>query len=399
MTTLFPAMLLAAALGAAPTADIQTAAGGVESGTLLEIRDDALAVETAKGRVSLKLDEITGITVKEPKPAAAAQAAVWIELTDGSSLAGAAFSTEGDKAKLKLSSDGDLEIPVQAIRWVRFQPHADAAARQWSELLEQDNRVDRLIVKKGDALNYHKGAVGKIDEETIQFELDGEKLPVKRAKVYAVVFHQVEGREPPAAKCMIADAAGMTWAAQSIAVANNEVSWTTPTGLKLTRPLASLVRLDFSQGKVVYLSDLKPESVDWLPYFSIGKELPSRTAFYAPRQDKALGAGPLQVGGQRYKKGLAIHSRTTLVYRLPDRFGRFVAIAGIDDRVRPRGNVQLTVRGDDRELFSETISGSDGPKPLDLDVSGVRRLTIVVDFGEDLDIADHLDLCEARFIK
>ena len=88
-----------------------------------------------------------------------------------------------------------------------------------------------------------------------------------------------------------------------------------------------------------------------------------------------------------------------MVYRLPGRFGRFKAIVGIDDSVRPNGNVRLVISGDDRVLLEATIDGSDEPKPVDLDISGVRRLRILVDFGQRLDVADHLDLCEARIVK
>jgi hypothetical protein len=36
---------------------------------------------------------------------------------------------------------------------------------------------------------------------------------------------------------------------------------------------------------------------------------------------------------------------------------------------------------------------------LDLDVGGVRRLSIVADFSETFDVGDQLLLCEAKVIK
>ena len=51
------------------------------------------------------------------------------------------------------------------------------------------------------------------------------------------------------------------------------------------------------------------------------------------------------------------------------------------------------------ELYRQAISGRDQPRTLDLDISGIRRLRILVDFGERLDIADHLHLCNARILK
>ena len=94
-----------------------------------------------------------------------------------------------------------------------------------------------------------------------------------------------------------------------------------------------------------------------------------------------------------------MRSRTELIYRLTDKFRAFHALVGIDDRVRDRGNVDLRILGDNKELFSKRITGRDDPLPIALDIQGVRRLTIVVDFGEESDIADHLNLCNARITK
>jgi hypothetical protein len=88
-----------------------------------------------------------------------------------------------------------------------------------------------------------------------------------------------------------------------------------------------------------------------------------------------------------------------VVYRLPDRFHRFKAVAGIDDRVHPRGSVHLVIRGDDRVLFEADVAGTDVPRNLDLDVTGVRRLSILVDFARELNVGDQLLLCDARVIK
>jgi hypothetical protein len=59
----------------------------------------------------------------------------------------------------------------------------------------------------------------------------------------------------------------------------------------------------------------------------------------------------------------------------------------------------FVIRGDDRVLLDQVIKGSDPPLEIDLDIVGVRRLAILVDFGDNQDIADHLDLCEARVVK
>ena len=50
-------------------------------------------------------------------------------------------------------------------------------------------------------------------------------------------------------------------------------------------------------------------------------------------------------------------------------------------------------------LWEYTIDGDQPPVPVDLDVEGIRRLRILVDYGDDGDVADRLYLCEARVTK
>jgi hypothetical protein len=150
---------------------------------------------------------------------------------------------------------------------------------------------------------------------------------------------------------------------------------------------------------LTYLGDLKPESIEWTPFFDLGKESPALARFLGPRFDRGRESEIMRLDDKSYKKGVSLTSRTKLVYRLPAGSKRFRALAGIDDAVGNLGSVQLVIQGDGRQLYSGKLTGSDAAVDLDLDLAGVRRLTVFVDFGEDMDIADHLNLCEARIVK
>jgi hypothetical protein len=178
-----------------------------------------------------------------------------------------------------------------------------------------------------------------------------------------------------------------------------KLQWTTPAGVTVSQPCDDIARIDFSAGKLRYLSDLKPDAVAWTPFFGGNEPLPAMKQFYAPRFDRGFDSPVLRLGSVEYGKGIALHSRTELVYRLPERFSRFQAVAGIADSVRPGGKVRLVVRGDDKVLFESNFTGSDAPRPIDVAVTGVRRLTILVDFGDGLHKGDHLLLCNARVSK
>jgi len=121
--------------------------------------------------------------------------------------------------------------------------------------------------------------------------------------------------------------------------------------------------------------------------------------FNGPEGQAFDGGKRLVLGGRSYERGLSFRSRTSVVYRLPKDGRRFLASVGIDDRAGDTGNVRLVISGDNRTLFDETVDGGQTPVELSLDVAGIRRLTILVDYGEGLDIGDFLNLCNARITK
>jgi len=382
-----------------PAVEVQTLDGRVIAGSIIEFNADRITVDTAGGPVSLEIERLAALSAASTQDRSSRQPGVWVELADGSSLVGAGYTACGGQARIILLGGEVLQLPGGDVTAVRFQPHSEAIAAEWSRCLEAATDSDLLVVRRGESIDYHRGVLGDVTETAVHFELDGEVLLVKRAKVYGLVYCQAAGRDLGEPVCRVTDTDGSTWAVRSIELAGRELRWITLLGLEITRPPAAVAGIDFSQGKIVYLSDLEPESIQWTPYFGTGEEAEALAKLFSPREDQSLQSGPLELDGKPYRKGLALHSRSSLVYRLPGRFRRFKATVGIDDRVRPRGNAVLVIRGDDQVLLETTVAGTDPPKPVDLDIGGVRRLTILVDFGEDLDVADHVDLCEARIVK
>lgn len=416
-------LLLAVTLtAAAPQVDVQTLDGRTLTGSLAELDAKRLTLETSDGRVSLAAGELLDVTFQGLPAGANLTPQVWVELEDGSSLTGVEFVVRGGMAQIKLCDGSAVELPTAGLATVRWKEPLEQMAQEWSRIVGMERTTDLLVVGSGEVIDYHKGVLGDVSASTVNFELEGELLPVRLSKVCGLAYYHPPGDAPPEAICRISDLSGSSWSVRTLELAlpsaghseapsshreemeipsrmAGQLTWTTPGGLKRTQPPSTIRRIDFSHGKIIFLSDLKPESVTFTPYFGGGKALPLLTKFFALREDRNLRSGPLQLEKREYKKGLALHSRTKVVYRLPGRFSRFQATVGIDDAVRPRGNVRLVIYGDDRVLLESTVTGADPPQPVDLDLSGVRRISILADFGEAMDVADHLDLCEARILK
>ena len=396
MNGIFLALLLTSA---APSFEAATLDGHTVVGPIIELTPKRLTIATKKGRVLILTATLLTVSPEKKVKSAAGNPDVIVELADGSVIRARQYVAGGSRARITLAGGEVVEAPAGMVRTVLCgSPQTDALQSDWSRLTSMKADADLLIVRNGNGLDYHKGILHDVTEDAVRFDLDGKVLLAKRSKLLGFAYHHGAPAEMPPAICRITDAAGSLWPVRSLALADR-LQWTTPAGLTVSQPCDNIARIDFSAGNVLYLSDLKPDSIAWTPYFSGREPLPAMKQFYAPRFDRGIDSPVLRLGNVDYRKGLALHSRTELVYRLPERFSRFLAVAGIADAVRPGGKVRLVVRGDDKVLFEAVFAGSDAPRPIDLDVTGVRRLTVLVDFDDGLSRGDHLLLCNARVSK
>jgi hypothetical protein len=380
--------------------EVQTIDGKSLAGSVAELTAERVVLDAAGGRQSFQTGQLTGLSIGEPAGSSARPKA-WIALVDGSSLLADEYTVRSARATLVLSGSGQsLDVATTEITDVRFPPQNDAVAAEWLRIVSRTADGDRLVVHKGSAIDDHQGILRDVTEAEVHFEVDGDVLPIKRARVSGLIYYHATRPKLPEILCHLSDVDGARWSVQAMRLIDGNLQWTTPTGLTVSRPLAQIKRIDFSGGgKVVYLSDLRPESVAWTPYFRPDNDLPILNEFYAPRPDRTLEMLPLSLGGKQYRKGIAVHSRTEMTYRLPDHFRRFQMVVGIDDHLRPQGSMRLVIRGDDRVLWEATLTGAGDPLPVDIDVSGVRRLSLLADFAGALGVGDHLLLCEAKVIK
>ena len=117
------------------------------------------------------------------------------------------------------------------------------------------------------------------------------------------------------------------------------------------------------------------------------------------RRDRDLDGEPLRLGGIWRQRGLSVHSAATMSWQLTQPVVRLRAELGIADAVAPEGDCVVVLASDRGELGRYRLRGTERPIPLDLDLSGARRLTLVVELGERYDIGDHVVLADAALIR
>jgi hypothetical protein len=336
-----------------------------------------------------------------PATAPSALMTIWVELVDGSQLLASRYQVTDGSARIRLINGQELEVRTRSIRSVRFRDHSatPAIARQWQEIAQAKHSGDVIIIRRQESLDFLEGTLVEIDDDTVGFEFDGDKIQVNRQRLDGLVYYHPLARQLPERVCQLIDVSGSRWMVRALALDDGKIEWTSPAGVKLSIPVEQLGKLDFSSGNTVWLSDLEPEFSQRRPYVASRLPPSSLERLFGPRRDVGMTGGPLVLDGETYSRGIAMTSRTEMVYRLTEDFRHFHAMVGIDDAVRDAGHVELVISGDDRVLLSRTVTGREQAFPIELDVAGVRRLKILVDFGEQMDIADHLNLCDARLTK
>ena len=377
---------------------VEKVGGEQLEGSLAEWQSGRVVIDTAAAQVTLAAAELTAVRFVYESGSAPSEWPVVVELADGSTLAGIDYQAQGRWASVEVPQV--VQLPLASVAAVHWRGAAEAAERQWTAIRRQDLASDLLVIRKGDALDYLNGIVGDVTATAVRFQFDGEAIPVRRAKVAGIVYYRRGKTVPAADSALRVMGPGATAIeAAGVALAPNGLVVTTADGTELTLPDGYVRVVDFSIGRSRYLSDLAAETSEWTPFFGAPPDAVLLGPFGGPRNDRSLAGGPLQVGGKTYDKGLALRSRTVVTYRLPRGFRQFTCVAGLDDRAGRQGHVRLLVRGDNADLLDVDLGGQDEPLPVSIDISGRRRLTIVVDYGDNMDVADHLDLCDAKISK
>jgi hypothetical protein len=411
--TLCHALLLAFALDL-PTAEVDNLKGRGDyrrdfdeydrhTGELVELNDTSVVLK--KGDSSRKVPLADVLEIRFPAaPPPDASTGARIALLDGTKLTLREFSISGDYARCE-TAFGIFSVPVTRLLHVRFGISTARLDETWNGLLARESKNDLLVVRKEDALDFLAGVTGDVGEK-IGFLLDGDEVPVPREKAFGIIFHR---RAPNIPKTLyqvrltggdILETTRLSWDGKQLTVR-------LAAGTELALPAALVSAIDFRPGKIKHLSELEPRDVKYVPFFDIISEY---------RRDRSLDGTPLALSGKTFSRGLAIHSKTTLRYRIAGEFTRFLAVAGIDDTVSRLGivdedakpkiderarsaYVRLVISGDGKPLFNSIVKGGDPPRVVDLDMTGIRDLEILVDYGNDNPIADHLDLADAKLVK
>ena len=384
-------LLLSVLTAATPQVEVISLQSEPRVGEWRGLADGRVTISQAGQDVSVPLSEVLevrfrGESARLDKPAAI------VALWDGSTLGGTQISIANKKAELLSPVVAQLALPQSEVASIRFADRFSSVDEQWAKLADRELKSDLLVIRKEDVLDYLDGVFVELNDTSVKFLIDGEEVSVKREKVCGLLFARRQGVASKAAPVRLELSNGDVLMAASLASSADGLQAKLLAKADVSLRLEQIKTIDLSQGKLRYLSQMDPREVKYTPYFDITWEY---------RRDTNMDGGPLRLGNKVYSRGLCIHSKSLLKYRLGGEYRRLQAVVGIDHLVASNGygDCRLVISGDGKTLFQADVKAKDSPRPVDLDVANVVNLEVLVDFGGNLDISDHLDLADAKLVK
>jgi len=285
-----------------------------------------------------------------------------------------------------------LNVPLAQVAGVLFQPGSDTVARDrfLITIASTEAESERLFLANGDEL---RGTIVELSPDKVEFEAKVGVLEVELAKVAAVAFDPAlrEGTDAKSTGVMVGLSDGTRLHVASLTAddktatlhLDEETIWHVDT--------SEIVWLLPARANVTWLSDLEPASYRHLPFLDLA---------WPYQLDRAVAGGLLRSGGQLYLKGVGLHSTARLSWDLDQPWRRFEADLALDDSAGKRGSVVFRVFTDGKEAYaSPVVRGGEPPQPISVDVSGAKRLSLIVDFADRGDELDHADWLNARLVR
>jgi hypothetical protein len=99
-----------------------------------------------------------------------------------------------------------------------------------------------------------------------------------------------------------------------------------------------------------------------------------------PLQDKNIMGGDLNMNGTVFPQGIGTHSPSQISFDLQGKINRFSCLAGLDLNGKTSKGVFLSLQADGKEIFkSQKLDAAQNPLPIDVSVTGVKKLILVAD--------------------
>ncbi len=373
------------------------ASGQSLTGTLQEITSRSVLLKTTAAESTDWRDVALLRFNDHSKPMEPRGAAIW--LANGDRLIAGGTSIDNERlfaAWLRFPDWPTISLPLESVRGCSLELPASRVAcdeiTQW--ILNRKEARDELRLLNGDTF---AGELESWHEGEFQLKAATGNLVVKSNDVLHIGFNpDLLARSESKELCWLVsltDGSRVTVIASQSEFKADVLKATHVTGVVWDIPLAEVCELRVLRGRVTWLSDLKPLDFQHTPFLTGSRPWPLRL-------DQSVAGGPLRLNGREFPKGLGMHSRSIATFELNGRYRSFRAIVGLNGTTTGTGTAECSIEVDGRRVWSEPRlqRGRAIEVSLPNELIKAKRLTLLVDFGEQGDMQDHVNWCDAMLL-
>ena len=365
---------------------IQWIDGSITSATIESVSADGV-VSGDGVPVNTKLEKIVAYQTEAP---AIAAGAVEVLIAGQGKLFTNGIEIQDAVASISSTSGAAMQVPLDLIQAVVFK-RTQLVSKQ---LADRSDSADSVIVDTPDGEKVVAGIFEGLAEGKLGLNFNGKSRKISVEKINAVSLADLGLNMASGTMVELND--GSVLNGQIVDVEGTTLTFAVTSNHSLQIPWEVVARLEVQSDNLVYLSNLEPIAVQQQSIFA-----PQRTW----QRDRSIESNPIRLSTagssspQTFRKGIGTHSYCKLEFANTNEFERFQTIAGIDAETNGRGDCQMSVYADGIKLWSQRITGQTPPESVDVDITGMAKVTLVVEPGEQFDLADHANWADAKFVK
>ncbi len=397
--TIFPTLCLTLLFGAnlcfaQETVTVETISGQTVGGTLQSVAEDGSLI--GAGFDGINIEQVLSIATNRESKSPPSNT-VQLQLVDGGQLSVLAPTIDGETIRFQPTAAKLDSISIQSVRAIVFRD-SDLIREAISQPATDK---DTVIVDRGESLAQVSGVLEALDTDKLQLNFNGKSRPIKSEKIAAVVIADL-GLSPPQgtfATLALTDGSTIRGVLDLIDATSVSLTLTGKQTIRVAREF--LIRLDIDSDSIAFLSSMNPIEVRQQPQFTVARQW---------RRNLSVEGNPIRLpvasseseGArqiQKFDNGIGTSSFSRLVFENTKEFSRFLATVGIDAETAGRGDCIMRVEGDGITLWSQRIRGGELAVDINVNITGIRQIALIVDPGEQFDLADHADWARARFLK
>lgn len=394
MACAIAAILLDARVG--QSADQLTLLDGKRIEATVEAIDDQGRLRGAGLEASIDLQGLRRLT-REVTQETGLKPQAELHLLGGGVIRCTSLTISGESFVLKWKH-GEMTLPLEAARGCKFSGEGNeghpADTPQGRKMLKaaiaKNDDKDHLLTVVDGKVQDLDGLLLESDGKRFEFEWNGKARLIAASNVYGMVLAKVGKPHDPIGECAVGlrDGSSLTGRVQSLKAGKLKLRLTKD--LVVDIPWGEVTAINVRSDRMIFLSDMKPLEA---------RHTPVVTLLRPYQADRNVIGGSLTIGKRTFEKGLGVQSLSELVFAVDRRFNTLAATIGIDRAAQGRGDCEFVILADGKEIFRKRMRGTDTANDIRLELKNVKRITLMVAPGKNLDLSDYANWCEVRLLR